>query len=44
MLDLTHLRMNIKQAKKLFCKEGTKRLRKQWQKAINRGKTPNQNS
>jgi hypothetical protein len=35
--------MNIKQAKKLYGKEGTKRLRKEWQKAINRDKTPNQN-
>jgi len=34
--------MTIKQAKLLFGKEGTKRLRKQWQKAINRGKQPNQ--
>lgn len=34
--------MNKKQAKKKFGKEGTKRLRKEWQIAINRGKTPNQ--
>jgi hypothetical protein len=34
--------MNIKQAKKRFGTPGTKRTRKQWQVALNRGKTPNQ--
>jgi len=34
--------MNKKQAKKLYGNEGTKRIRKEWQKAINRGKKPNQ--
>lgn len=33
--------MNVIQAKKKYGLEGTKRLRKEWQKAINRGKTPN---
>lgn len=35
--------MTKRQAKKLYGKEGTKRLREQWQKAKNRGKIPNQN-
>ena len=34
--------MTKNQAKKKYGIEGTKRLRKQWQKATNRGKTPNQ--
>jgi len=33
--------MNIKQAKKLYGTPGTKRTRKEWQKARNRGKMPN---
>ena len=33
--------MNKIQAKKLYGVEGTKRLRKEWQTAINSGKTPN---
>lgn len=34
--------MNKKQAKKLYGVNGTKRLRKEWGKAVSRGKTPNQ--
>ena len=33
--------MNIKQAKKLYGTPGTKRTRKEWQKARNNGKVPN---
>jgi hypothetical protein len=33
--------MTKKQAKKLYGTEGTKRIRKQWQVARNKGKTPN---
>lgn len=33
--------MNKKQAKKKYNCKGTKRLRKQWQKAIDKGKVPN---
>lgn len=36
--------MTKSQTKKLFSIEGTKRLRKQWQRAIVKGKTPNSQS
>jgi hypothetical protein len=39
-LGLTHLRMQIKTAKRLFGTSGTIRSRKQWAIAISRGKMP----
>jgi len=36
--------MKKSQAKKLYGREGSKRIRKQWQTARNRGKIPNQKS